>query len=191
MEALWSQLFPALDLDEAIRLHESGELDHSRLGLSNTQEAPARQVETSIPPTRHVSPARLHDSIVSTGNLSWDDGDNGEPQLADGGMGSLIHGKGRSYHGLSSAAVYLSAIEKLCPVPIGPGLTDALTWFSAHNNGSLAWEEPWTVQGSSPEVMTTTTGDGTGFVLPPLSEVGPFIEAYFRYFRKFCLYQLC
>lgn len=187
-------------MDEAIRQYDHAEssLTRDALGLSNGQQANVQQgplpynapepvhaapAVTSIPPTRHGSPNRAQEVFLTSGarNYEWDDAGNSVPHLADGGMGSLIHGKGLSYHGLSSAAVYLNAIEKLCPIPIGSGLQDALTWFSALNNGSLAWEDPLTVPGDSPAARTVIPSNG--FVIPPLAEVGPFVDSYFRYFR--------
>ena len=192
---MWSVLFPDVSLDEAIRQSKTSgpEVVYQRLGLGRASHPPIEIQRTahrslhlgdSIPPSRAASPERL-DAFWSSTHRSygWDEGGTEPTQLADGGMGSLIHGKGLSYHGLSSAAVYLSAIEKLCPVPVGSGLQDALTWFSALNNGSLAWEDPLTAPDSNVGLSTSAMLPSDPFAIPPWAEIGPFVESYFRYFR--------
>ncbi|BEJ11549.1 hypothetical protein CspHIS471_0200090 [Cutaneotrichosporon sp. HIS471] len=103
--------------------------------------------------------------------LEWNEDLAAEPN-GDGeaGMGNSIHGRGTTFFGLSSGAVFLRVIRKLCPATIS-GFSPADAAIGV-------------VSGRFDEGSPLLRTEGRGLPLPPYSEIKGAVDAYFSGFHQ-------
>lgn len=155
-----------------------------------TSAADAEDDEADLPAT--LPPTRAHSPVAVVAplpllepdtayNYEWAE-DAAIPPRDDAGMGSMIHGRGTSYFGLSSGAAFLNAIQKLTPVRVqGISPIQATEHAAA---GMIMSDDQWSPphdQFSSPHDWDSPTA--ATVAIPPYSEVRGYVDGYFKYFH--------
>ncbi|KAL1408335.1 hypothetical protein Q8F55_005143 [Vanrija albida] len=132
----------------------------------------------TLPPTRAASPAAVPLLIEpeETYNYEWAE-DAGVAPRDDAGMGSMIHGRGTSYFGLSSGAAFLNAIHKLTPGRVA-GVSPVQA--SEHAAAGMILGDPW-CSSASPHDWDSPCA--ATVAIPPYSEVRGYVDGYFKYFH--------
>lgn len=106
-----------------------------------------------------------------------------DAQPPDAGMGSLISDqRGVSYLGLSSGATFLRAIRRLTP-KVAESLGAGMAGSSAVRNTSTG-ELRWKPRRQDGARQMADMGGRVETTLPPMAEMMPLVESYFRYFRE-------
>jgi len=152
-----------------------------------------RRGSQSYPPTRPASPSTavipaFEDRDKEPSSYEWHEdirpdmslfpltsGSDGTRGVQDG-MGGAMGEQGVSYMGLSSGATFLNAIRRLSHRDI----------FSASPGNSLGLDMAAFLGGLPPKSVDMAKAPSRSSMrIPPLSEVQPLVDSYFKYFREY------
>ena len=152
-----------------------------------------RRGSHSYPPTRPASPSTamipaFDDRDKEPSAYEWHEdirpdmsqypltsGSDGTRGVQDG-MGGAMGEQGVSYMGLSSGATFLNAIRRLSHRDI----------FSASPGNPLGLDMAAFLGGLPPKSVDMTKAPSRSSMrIPPLSEVQPLVDSYFKYFREY------